>query len=88
MATFTNIKDSQAYQGESVTVFLAQSDVSKLAALTLGQLCTVGSSSLTGYISYIDVYGTSFSVKPKYPFSSFQSDVIGYLKSTETVTTT
>ena len=86
--SFTNQKASQAYQGESVIVFLNQSDTLKLPTIAVGQLCTVGSSSAIGYISDVDLYGTSFKVKPQYPSSSFQSDVIGYLKANETVTVT
>lgn len=84
----TNRIASQAYRGESVQVFLNQTDSLQLANLTVGQLCTITSSSNVGYISSIDLYGISFMVTPKYPFSAFQSDVIGYLKVSETVTVT
>lgn len=82
----TNQTASQAYQGQSVKVFLNQTDSLQLPNLTVGQLCTITSSSNVGYISSIDLYGTSFMVTPKYPFAAFQSDVIGYLKATDTVT--
>lgn len=84
----TNRTASQAYRGESVKVFLDQTDSLQLGNLTVGQLCTITSSSNVGYISNIDLYGTSFMVTPKYHFSAFQSDVIGYLKVSETVTVT
>ncbi len=74
MATLTNIKTQSACPGQGVRVTVAQSDTSKIPALTIGQLVTVGSSSKTGYISEIDLLGgNSFVVNPKYPFSSFNS---------------
>lgn len=85
--TVTNQVASNAFGGQVVTVSLNQTEtVSKLPNLTLGQKCTIGSSSNIGYISSIDTYGTSFKVTPQYPFSAFQSTTVGYLTAADTVT--
>ena len=74
MATVTNRVAQQALPGQSVRVIVNQSDTSKIPALVIGQLVTVGSSSKTGYISEIDLLGgNSFVVTPKYLFTNFNS---------------
>lgn len=59
--------------GQSVRVTLAQSQVNYLAELVLDAPVTIDSSSKTGYVDSIDLYGTSFTIRPKYPTTRLDS---------------
>lgn len=86
MATVTSTIAAAALRGQSVRVNLNGTDSAKLAAMYLGQKATISSSSDVGYIDSIDLYGTSFTVKPSAPNLFWQSTQLGYLAASETVT--
>jgi len=84
----TNQKDAQAAKGQSVIVTLnAAEQASVLPNLTIGQKCTIASSSKIGYIDSIDYAGTSFEVQPVNMASYFDSATTpGKLLAAETIT--
>jgi hypothetical protein len=86
----TNQTASQALKGQDAIVSLNGTQSANLAALFIGQRAVVSTSGDQGYISAIDLYGTSFKVKPQYPSNYFCSYVssnhIGILNAAETVT--
>jgi hypothetical protein len=88
MATTVNQQASTAFRGCDVLVTLnATETLSKLPNITVGQLCTVGSSSLTGYVSFVDYYGHSYRISPKTPATELSSSSTpGYLAAAETIT--
>ena len=91
MATqnFTTTKASQSLRGQAVLVSVNGSDAANLYKLSEGQLATNNSSSKTGTVGKIDVYGHSFWVKPIQPNMDFASVTpYGYLASGETVIVT
>lgn len=64
----SNVKASAAYRGQEITVTLSQDDsVEQLPLLTKGDGCVIDSSSATGTVASIDLYGHSFKVKPDRP---------------------
>lgn len=87
MATnYTNRLASQSLKGQAVIVTVNSSDAANLWRLSRGQLATNQSSSKTGTVGSIDVYGTSFEVIPIQPDRDFaSSNVYGYLAVGETV---
>lgn len=88
MATsVTAQKASQSLKGQDVFVYLNASDATtKLPNLTVGQVCTNGSSSYTGNISSIDYYGNSFKITPTMPDGNFSSSSTpGFLAASETI---
>ena len=87
MATVTNRVVAVAGRGQDVIVSLDGTEtLSKLPAITLGQQATVGSTSLVGYVSFIDAYGHSFRVSPKTPDARFCSTATGLLSVGEVIT--
>lgn len=88
MATVTNTKASPALRGQAALVTLSGAEaLSKLPDVTMGQQCTNGSSSVVGYVSYIDTYGYSFEITPKTPALNFaSSSTPGVLAASETIT--
>lgn len=86
MATVTSTIASSALRGQSVMVNLSGADSAKLAAMYLGQKATISSSGNMGYIDGIDLYGTSFRVKPSAPNLFWQSTLLGFLAASETIT--
>lgn len=87
MATVTNRRTIQALRGESTWILLDASDSAKLAAMTIGQQATLSSSSKTGYVSRIDLYGHSFQITPNRTITYLESSSKkGYLLSGETIT--
>jgi len=76
MATLilTNTVAQPSSRGQSVRVTLAQSQVQYLEELVLDAPVTVVSSSKTGYVQEIDLYDTSFLIKPKYPTTNLASN--------------
>lgn len=86
----TNQFASPALKGEDALVSLNGTQAANLASLFLGQRATVQSSGDEGYISSIDLYGTTFKVRPKYESNYFCSTVnsvhIGILNAAEVVT--
>lgn len=86
---FTNQKASQALRGQAVIVSLNAADSANIPLLAEGQLATNSSSSKTGTIGFIDIYGHSFQVIPIQPNTDFSSaSTYGYLAVNETVTVT
>jgi hypothetical protein len=76
MATIncTNQVAASALRGESVDVQLNGAEsLSVLPVLAVGQLATIGSNSVTGYIDFVDTYGHRFRVKPVAPNKQFSS---------------
>ncbi len=86
MATVTNRKVSTANRGSAVIVTLDATDAAKLPDMTIGQAATVGSTSKVGYISSIDLYGTSFKVIPKTPDARWDSTATALLSVSEVIT--
>jgi hypothetical protein len=84
----TNQTLSPALMGEGVIVKLTTAETSKLASLAKGMVCTVSSTGYTGTINFIDLYGTSFEVRPIAPNKYFESIAQGVLSSGEIVTVT
>lgn len=87
MATITNQVTSQALRGEGVIVTMTTANaISYMSTLSVGQTCTVGATSKTGQIGFIDTYGLSFTVIPTQPNNSFDGNTAGYLTTSDTVT--
>ncbi len=64
----TNRKASPAYKGQAIIVTLNGDDaISELPQLTEGDPCVIDSSTATGTVYSIDLYGHSFKVKPDKP---------------------
>jgi hypothetical protein len=64
----TNRKASSAFRGQEIIVTLNHADsVSQLSQLTIGDPCVIDSSTATGTVASIDLYGHSFKVKPDRP---------------------
>lgn len=79
---------SQSLRGQDVRVFLNTGDqLNTLPSLTIGQICTNGSSTYTGKISSIDSKGNSFTITPLMPNGNFSSSSTpGFLAAGETIT--
>lgn len=76
MATIncTNRVAAPAFKGKSVWITLNGAEsLSVLPVLAVGQLATIGSNSLTGYIDRVDTYGHKFRVGPVQPDKKFSS---------------
>lgn len=88
MATATNTIASPALRGQNALVTLSGAEaLSKLPNITIGQQCTIGSSSAVGYVSSIDTYGYSFEIAPKTPALNLaSSSTPGVLAAAETIT--
>lgn len=88
MATVTQTIGSSALRGQDAIVHLNSSDtLNVLPTLTVGQVCTVSSSSNTGNISSIDYKGNSFHITPTMPSDNLaSSSTPGVLVSGETIT--
>lgn len=88
MATVTQQQASQSLRGQSVWVHLNSSDtLTVLPTLSVGQGCTVSSSSLTGKISFVDSRGSSFQITPTMPTGDLSSTTTpGFLNVSETIT--
>ena len=86
MVSITNIKSSQALRGQSVRVFLAQSELGVLQSLQVGQIVEVASTNALGYIVSIDLFGTSFLISPVQPnFNLSSLNTPGYFDAGEIV---
>jgi len=88
MATvLTNQKASQSLKGTDVLVTLNSAEsLASLGTLEVGMVCTNGSSSYTGNISFVDYPGNSFKITPTMPNGNFSStSTPGFLASGETV---
>lgn len=91
MATIncTNRTAAPALRGQGVKVTLnGPESLSVLPVLSVGDSCTISSSSKTGLIHSIDEYGHSFIVTPTLPQNRFDSDTSGVLKVNELITVT
>lgn len=85
----TNKKDASALRGQSVYVNLSSAEsLSVLPLLEIGQSCVIESSSKTGYIDFIDTFGTRFRIKPPEPVDACDSNTPGVLKINELITIT
>ncbi len=86
----TNRIASQSLRGQAVIVSLDGTDsIGNLGNFAVGMLCQNNSSSKTGTIHGIDVYGHSFRVEPIQPDRDFSSaSTYGYLAVGETVIVT
>lgn len=84
-----NIKPAPALRGQSVYITLSAAEsASIIPILEIGQLCTIASSSKTGYVDFIDTYGHSFRIAPASPAVAADSNTTGILKVNEIVTIT
>jgi hypothetical protein len=95
MATIncTNQVAAKAFKNQSVWITLNGAEgLSVLPVLANGQLATIGSNSVTGYIDFVDTYGCKFRVKPVQPDKQFSSGsgatATNTLNSTELITVT
>lgn len=87
MPSVTNQTASSALRGENPTVTLNASDATNvLPTLTVGQKCTISSSSKVGYISEIPFNGNIFLVRPVDMGAKFDSTSPGILAAAETIT--
>jgi hypothetical protein len=78
-----------AYKGTGVRVILSGAEsLSVLPVLSVGNSCSISSSSKTGLIDSIDTYGHSFLVVPTLPQNRFDSDTSGVLKVNDLITIT
>lgn len=82
----TNQKSSQALRGEDVVVTLSAAEQSNLASIPVGTQAYISGTSVYGYVSRVDSYGTSLEVAPVQPNLDFASPTHpGYLYGAETV---
>ena len=92
MATVSVVaqKASQSLKGQDVIVYLNNGDqMNTLPLIVVGQLCSNGSSTLTGTVSFVDYEGTTFKITPIQPDKTFAStSTPGFLASGETITIT
>lgn len=88
MATATNRVSSSALRGESVLVMLDSTEtITKLPAITIGQQCTLGSSSFVGFVCSVDYLGNSFEITPRTPVGNLSSSTTpGILTVDEVIT--
>lgn len=96
--TFVNIQSSPAlrYQSAVVTVYPSQAATyfggmvhpQEFDAYAANRMrASVGSSGKQGYIQQVDVYGTTFRVKPLTPDARFDSNATpGILQAGEIIT--
>lgn len=78
-----------ALKGSGVRVILSGAEsLSVLPVLAVGNSCSISSSSKTGLIASIDLYGHSFLVVPTLPQNRFDSDTSGVLKVNDLITIT
>lgn len=84
-----NIKAAPALRGQSAYITLSAAEsASIIPILEIGQLCTIASSSKTGYVDFIDTYGHSFRIKPASPDRAVDSSTTGILGVNEIITIT
>jgi len=87
MPTLTNQIASSALNGEGVQINLDSTDRESLADLVVGAEVTCDSSSKTGTIVSVDVYGTTFIIAPNNRGTRFDSSSTpGLLAVAETIT--
>ena len=87
--TLTNQANSPAGRGAAPTVQLNATDTLKLSSIAVGNPVTISSSSKTGFVSSIDLYGTSIRVAPLYENNRMDSSSTpGELNTGETLTIT
>jgi hypothetical protein len=84
----SNVQYCAVLRGTDATIVLAQSQISQLPYLVIGNKATISSSGYFGYISEIDLLGTSFKVKPAQDDGIMQSVTPGLLLSGEIITIT
>jgi hypothetical protein len=83
----TNQIASPALKGQCAVVTLTQAaSDAYIATLAEGTLCTAASGK-DGFIQSVDVFGHSFKVRPRYPFTLFDSTATpGVLNVSEVIT--
>jgi hypothetical protein len=88
--TVINQNDSPALRGQDALVSLNSSQariyLGGQGAVYLGERAQIISSNNYGYVSEIDVYGTSFKIKPQYPWGNMASIYKGHLAANDLVT--
>jgi hypothetical protein len=86
--TVTNQTSSPANAGQSALVTLNSADaLAVLPTLTNGTKATCSSSSKIGYVTNVDVHGSSFEVQPTTQQTRFDSSSTPYvLNATESIT--
>lgn len=72
-----NTLSSEAQRGEDAIVSLSSGQAAiylgGIGAIHVGERAQVVSSNVYGYVSEIDVYGTTFRIKPQYPSGNMAS---------------
>lgn len=86
MASVTNRKAQPALRGQSVIVTLDSTDAAVLDSLEIGTTCTVGGTSNTGKIVFVDTKGCSFKITPTEPDQYFSGSSNGLFPNGATVT--
>lgn len=86
MISVTSILPYQALRGQSVRVYLDESDSSILSSLYEGQIVEINSTNVLGYIVSVDEYGRSFLISPIQPNFTLESESTpGYFDAGEIV---
>lgn len=86
MISVTSILPYQALRGQSVRVYLSNSDSSILGSLYVGQIIEINSTNVLGYIVSVDEYGRSFLISPIQPNFTLESfGTPGYFDAGEIV---
>lgn len=88
--TVTNQTVAPTLRGVDALITLNSTDAANLPSFFVGQKAVIGSSSVQGYISWLDVDGTyfglQFKVKPCQPSNNLSSSTTsGYLSAADTV---
>lgn len=86
--TVVNQQATPALRGQCPQITLTQAAANAyISTLAVGTLCTVLSSSKTGYIDSVDRLGHTFKIRPLYPFTLMDStSEAGVLVLNETIT--
>lgn len=73
----TNRVAASALPGEVVMITLDATDKAKLPTIITGMQAQAITSLKIGYVSAVDVYGSSFQVRPRYPSTAFDNGTPG-----------
>lgn len=88
--TVINQNDSPALRGQDAVVSLNSSQANiylgGIGAVYVGERAQIISSNMYGFVSEVDTYGTSFKVKPQYPWGNVASIYKGHLAANDLVT--
>ncbi len=87
--TVTNRVTQQALRAQSVRVILDTTETEDdLPQISVGNPVVVNTYNIYGIVDSVDSFGNSFTVKPVYPFNSFNGSLYGYLAAGDVLTVT